>query len=185
MTTSFVYQTINMLCFPSRANKKIVEKRYRSEHHFNPYTLVHVYQDGQLTVRKWIDDSGKPVVTLNLKEVAPLDRIIDDIELCFSFTGAAYEKEIKDELFKEIYETHLPRFEIRRADRMHRSRPPQKWMKKSQVVNCNPKNYHELFSIIGDVGKVKSGDYIVYKYPDSVALTLKEIDGVFYYSYYR
>lgn len=191
-----------------------MEKIYRNDHHFNPYTLIHHYSDDGSIIRKWEAESrieayshyedGKLVK--NTKSTSPeklaksvfktdgsesLEKIVDDIMLCFCFTGASFGSNDHDiELHRAIYETKLPADTVVcQYDTGRVCQGVIEMLETSTEVEGRPKNYYELFEIIGipyEYGDVQYADkYVIWQYPDSVMLSLKATDNKLFFGYGR
>ena len=178
-------------------------KIYRDSHHFNPYTLVHHYEDGRLMEREWRVESRYETIGVNpltgqkvLSAINPprplphprvrldgsedLETILDDIGRCFCFTGAARD-EHGDQLYRAIFNTKLPSDTLL-CNGWTGERLKIGWCSQKPILE-QPKTYYELFGMIGlesEHGDIKYAKYadnrIVYKYPDGCCLDL-EADG--------
>lgn len=165
-------------------------ERFKNNHHFNPYTLVHEYSDDKIT-RKWEDSKDNLLNEYKLDGTMSLKDMKDDIIRCFCFTGACYEEEVQYDLFKTIYETKLPfGTKVRRYDTGMVCTGVVEMLKSSTAKDIIPKNYYELFSIIGmedcyPYEKIETNEYTVYRYPDSVMLHLNIENDTIFYGYCR
>jgi hypothetical protein len=182
-------------------------KEYKNSHHFNQYTLIHhTNADGSIT-REWKPEIKLEKVYQNNKETgkteavtverpAPpplkktvfatdgsetLESMADDICLSFCFTGCSWKDDFDEDLFRNIYETKLPEgTEVHHYDVGRVCQGVVERLDSSSKIDAVPKNYYELFGIMGlerEYGDVKySGKYIIWQYPDSVTLDF-EVKG--------
>lgn len=171
-------------------------------------TLIHEEREDGTMVRKWENSEGEITGEYRLDGTMKLEEMRDDIFKCFRMTGCSdygvcralggcLDCDVdrpEPEIFPIIYETKLPFVkEVRCYDTGRVCTGVFEMLESSTVVEMVPKNYYELFSIIGletDIYErmkqpIKIREYIVYRYPDSVGLTLQIKEDIIFFGYSR
>lgn len=165
----------------------MMEKIWKSGHHYNNWKLIHRYEaDGSIT-RRWEPKSAEvsalkhPVVKTDGSE--PLESLAEDIYHCFCFTGS--DEVHSRELYREIYETKLPEGTVLRpehASTISDATPGDP----STPDEAYPKTYHELFGHFGHCPDGRKIDnYTVWQIMDSMHLSIVVRGNNIYYGYYR
>lgn len=167
------------------------KKSYQNYHPSNYFFLNH-YQEDASIIREWTlrpekKDSVKSL-GINTNKIVfktdgsePLKDLLTDIILCLRFTGTSYgHNNHNEDLHDAIYKSKLPEgIEIYHSS-FEKTAEPGK-------VDVQPETYYDLFSIMGQSSKHNTthyaGDYIIWQYPDSVEITLKEKDNKLFFGY--
>lgn len=188
--------------------------RYKGKHHFCPDTLIHEEREDGTMVRKWENSKGEIIGEYKLDGTMKLEEMRDDIIKCFSMTGCSDLVSTRiclnepgcdcnicgpeAEIFPIIYETKLPFVkEVRQYNTGRICTGVVEMLESSTAVEIVPKNYYELFSVIGletdmydsesKPVKLRKGgkEYIVYEYPDSVWVKIEIKEDIIYFGYSR
>lgn len=129
-----------------------------------------------------------PVVKTDGSE--KLEDLVEDIYRSFCFTGSGvfYQEEDK-EMYRHIYESKLP--ESTEVHQYHTGMVCQgvvEILETSTKVG-EPKNYYELFEIIGVSceyqDEIYVDKYLIWQYPDSVILDMKAEGNKLFFGYGR